>query len=174
MYSHGGLWNLRFKLKMLLSDRRCLPLDSTTIFIARFSSGCPGGNFNNSSCWLDTMKNSNQIWWCDRLCYYFLVVCSPCIFLGYFQVFQLINNVVKLHLFCLHISNSWFLINKIFRILITDMAAKVFLGAEDVVTKVTMHCGEERIFCPIKCCCENWLWIRDPVSAKMSVSECVQ
>ena len=37
-----------------------------------------------------------------------------------------------------------------------------------------LHCGEEIIFCPIKCCCENLLGIRDPVSTKMSVSECVQ
>ena len=38
----------------------------------------------------------------------------------------------------------------------------------------TMHCGEERIICIIKGCCKNLLGIRDPVCAKMSVSECVQ
>ena len=37
-----------------------------------------------------------------------------------------------------------------------------------------LHSGVERKFCPIKCCFENLLGIKDQVSAKMSVSECVQ
>ena len=36
-----------------------------------------------------------------------------------------------------------------------------------IVCSDSMHCGVERLFCPINCFCENLHWIGDPVSAEI-------